>query len=39
VTDALHPGTTYAIRVQAMRTTTLESFVVGQTAVITHTPP
>jgi hypothetical protein len=39
VTDALHPETTYAIRVQAIRTTTLESFVVGQTEVVTHTLP
>jgi hypothetical protein len=39
VTDALHPETTYAIRVQAIRTTTLESFVVGQTEVVTQTLP
>ena len=39
VTDALHPDTMYAIRVQAIRTTTLESFVVGQTEVVTHTLP
>lgn len=38
-TDALHPGTTYVLRVQAVRATTLGSFVAGQTAVATYTVP
>lgn len=38
-TDALHPGTTYAIRVQAVRDTTLGSFVVGQTTTLFYAVP
>ncbi|MGH2446448.1 MAG: hypothetical protein ACRDGD_10500 [Candidatus Limnocylindria bacterium] len=38
-TDALHPGTTYALRVQAMRTTTLGSFLVAETSVATYVVP
>ena len=38
-TDALHSGTTYQLRVQAMRSTTLGSFVVGQTRTTTYTVP
>jgi hypothetical protein len=38
-TDALHPGTTYAIRVQAVRVTTLGSIVTGQTTTVTYTVP
>ena len=38
-TDALHAGTTYQLRVQAMRSTTLGSFVVGQTKTTTYTVP
>jgi len=38
-TGALHPGVTYALRVQAVRTTTLGHFVVGETEVLTHTAP
>lgn len=38
-TDALHTGTTYQMRVQAMRSTTLGSFVVGQTKTTTYTVP
>lgn len=38
-TDALHAGTTYELRVQAMRSTTLGSFVVGQTKTTTFTVP
>jgi hypothetical protein len=38
-TDALHPGTTYVLRVQAVRATTLGSFVAGQTGVATYTVP
>lgn len=38
-TDALHPGTTYQLGVQAVRATTLGSFVVGQTDTITYTVP
>jgi hypothetical protein len=38
-TDALHPGTTYVLRVRAVRATTLGSFVAGQTDVATYTVP
>lgn len=38
-TDALHPGTTYQLGVQAVRVTTLGSFVVGQTDTIIYTVP
>lgn len=38
-TDALHPGITYQLRVQAVRTTTLGSFVLGDTATVTFTAP
>ncbi|HEU4862895.1 MAG TPA: hypothetical protein VFU44_03900 [Candidatus Limnocylindria bacterium] len=38
-TDALHAGTTYELRVQAMRSTPLGSFVVGQTETTTYTVP
>ncbi len=38
-TDALHPGTTYALQVQAVRATTLGSFVVGESQVATYTVP
>ena len=38
-TDALHPGVTYQLRVQAMRSTTLGSFAVGQTETTTYTVP
>lgn len=38
-TDALHPGLTYALKVQAVRVTTLGSFVVGESDVITYTVP
>jgi hypothetical protein len=38
-TDALHAGITYQLRVQAMRSTTLGSFVVGQTKTTTYTVP
>lgn len=38
-TDALHPGTTYQLGVQAVRATTLGSFMVAQTATITYTVP
>jgi hypothetical protein len=38
-TDALHPGVTYQLRVQAMRSTTLGSFVVGETKTTTYTVP
>lgn len=38
-TDALHAATTYQLRVQAMRSTTLGSFVVGETKVTTYTVP
>jgi hypothetical protein len=38
-TDALHSGITYRLRVQAMRSTTLGSFVVGQTRTTTYTVP
>jgi hypothetical protein len=38
-TDAFHPGITYAIRVQAVRVTTLGSFVAGETTTLTYTVP
>lgn len=38
-TDALHPGTTYTLRVQAVRDTPLGSFVVGESQVATYTVP
>jgi len=38
-TDGLHADTTYQLRVQAVRDTTLGSFVVGQTDVVTYTVP
>ena len=38
-TDALHPGTAYVLRVQAVRATTLGSFVAGQTTVTPYTVP
>ena len=38
-TDALHPGTTYSLRVQAVRATTLGSFVVGESDVATYAMP
>ena len=38
-TDALHPGTTYTLRVQAVRATPLGSFVVGESQVATYTVP
>jgi hypothetical protein len=38
-TDALHPGQTYALRVRAVRVTTLGSFVVGETEVVSYTVP
>jgi hypothetical protein len=38
-TSALHPGTTYQLRVEAVRTTTLGGFVTGQTAVASYTVP
>jgi hypothetical protein len=39
LTDALRAGTTYALRVQAVRTTTLETFVVGETGLTTYAVP
>lgn len=39
VTGALHPGTTYQLRVEAVRTTTLGSFVVGTSEVLTVSVP
>lgn len=39
VTGNLHPGTTYAIRVEAVRTTTLASFVIGSSATVLYTVP
>lgn len=39
VTDALHPATTYALRVQAVRATTLGSFVVAESEVVTYSVP
>lgn len=38
-TVGLHPGTSYAIRVRAVRTTTLGDFVVGETEVADYTVP
>jgi hypothetical protein len=38
-TDALSSGVTYQLRVEAVRTTTLGSFVLGQTETITFTVP
>ncbi len=38
-TNALHAGTTYELKVQVMRSTTLGSFVVGQTKTTTYTVP
>lgn len=38
-TDALHAGSTYLLRVEAVRTTTLDSFVVGETETLTYTVP
>lgn len=39
LTDALHAGTTYQVRVQAVRATTLGSFVVGETQVSGYVAP
>jgi hypothetical protein len=39
VTSNLHPGTTYAIRVEAIRTTTLASFVIGSSQTVLYTVP
>ena len=39
VTANLHAGTTYAIRVEAIRTTTLASFVVGSSQTVLYTVP
>lgn len=39
LTDALHAGTTYALRVQAVRVTTLGSFVVAESDVTTYSVP
>jgi hypothetical protein len=39
VTDALRPGVTYQFRVQALRSTTLGSFVLGETAIVMFTAP
>jgi hypothetical protein len=38
-TQGLHAGETYAVRVDAVRTTTLGSFVVARTETATYTPP
>lgn len=38
-TDALHPGTTYRLRVEAVRSTTLGTFIAGETKVSTYTVP
>ena len=38
-TDALHSGATYELRVQAVRTTTLGSFVLGETEPVVFTVP
>jgi hypothetical protein len=38
-TDALHAGTTYAIRVQAVHTTTLGQFVLGESETLTLVVP
>jgi len=37
-TDALRAGTTYVLRVEAIRTTALGSFVVAQSELVTYTP-
>ena len=37
-TDALHVGTTYVLRVEAIRTTALGSFVVARSLLVTYTP-
>ena len=38
-TAGLHAGETYAVRVDAVRTTTLGSFVVARSETATYTPP
>ena len=38
-TDALHAGITYQLRVRALRVTTLGSFVVAQTGIVSHEVP
>jgi hypothetical protein len=38
-TTGLHPGQSYAIMIEAVRSTTLGSFVVGRTQVASYTPP
>lgn len=38
-TSGLHAGETYQVRVDAVRTTTLGSFVVASTETVTYTPP
>jgi hypothetical protein len=38
-TDTLTSGRTYQLRVQAVRTTTLGSFVLGETNTVTYTVP
>ena len=38
-TDALQPGATYQLRVEAVRVTTLGSFVAGETSVATYAVP
>lgn len=37
-TDALHAGTTYVLRVEAIRTTALGSFVVARSELVSYTP-
>lgn len=39
LTDALHLGTTYVLRVQAVRATTLGSFIVAESDVVDYTVP
>jgi hypothetical protein len=39
LTDALHAGTTYQVRVQAVRTTTLGGFVAGETETASYVAP
>lgn len=39
VTRGLHPGQTYAVRVEAVRTTTLGGFVVARTETVIYTAP
>ena len=39
LTDALHAGTTYQVRVQAVRTTTLGAFVAGETETTSYVAP